>query len=68
LFEVTEALLCTDGPVKTLVGLSLAPQHRRGHGALYDRDFLIVLDAGYATPRNTAQGHQAAARRPAPLR
>ncbi|GAA4973506.1 hypothetical protein [Actinoplanes utahensis] len=24
LFELTEALLCTDGPVKTLVGLSLA--------------------------------------------
>jgi hypothetical protein len=36
LFELTEALLCTDGPVKTLVGLSLAPEHRRGHGALYD--------------------------------
>jgi hypothetical protein len=51
LFEVTEALLCTDGPVKTLVGLSLAPQHRRGHGALYDRDLLIALDVGYATPR-----------------
>ncbi|OJF13365.1 transposase [Couchioplanes caeruleus] len=36
LFELTEALLCTDGPVKMLVGLSLAPEHRRGHGALYD--------------------------------
>jgi hypothetical protein len=36
LFELTEALLCTDGPVKALVGLSLAPEHRRGHGALYD--------------------------------
>ncbi len=36
LFELTEALLCTDGPVKTLVGLSLAPERRRGHGALYD--------------------------------
>jgi hypothetical protein len=36
LFELTDALLCTDGPVKTLVGLSLAPEHRRGHGALYD--------------------------------
>ncbi len=29
-------MLCADGPVKTLVGLSLAPEHRRGHGALYD--------------------------------
>jgi hypothetical protein len=36
LFELTDALLCTDGPVKTLVDLVLAPEHRRGHGALYD--------------------------------
>ncbi len=36
LFEVADALLCAEGPVKTLVGLSLAPEHRRGHGALYD--------------------------------
>jgi len=36
LFELVEALLCADGPVKTLVGLALAPEHRRGHGALYD--------------------------------
>jgi hypothetical protein len=36
LFELADALLCADGPVKTLVGLSLVPEHRRGHGALYD--------------------------------
>ncbi|GAA3668119.1 hypothetical protein GCM10022224_035390 [Nonomuraea antimicrobica] len=36
LFELTEAVLCTDGAVKTLVYLALAPEHRRGHGALYD--------------------------------
>src|SRR3954451_22191269 len=36
LFELTDAVLCTDGPVSTLVGLCLAPEHRRGHGALYD--------------------------------
>ncbi|MFG2586052.1 transposase, partial [Streptomyces malaysiensis] len=35
LFELSDALLCTDGPVKTLVDLALAPEHRRGHGALY---------------------------------
>ncbi|WP_240436524.1 NF041680 family putative transposase [Streptomyces sporangiiformans] len=35
LFELTDALLCTDGPVRTLVDLALAPEHRRGHGALY---------------------------------
>jgi hypothetical protein len=27
---------CADGPVRALAGLSLAPEHRRGHGALYD--------------------------------
>jgi hypothetical protein len=36
LFELVDALLCTEGPVKTLVELSLSPEHRRGHGALYD--------------------------------
>jgi hypothetical protein len=36
LFELADALLCTDGPVKSLVDLALAPEHRRGHGALYD--------------------------------
>ena len=35
-FELTDALLCADGPVRSLVDLSLAPEHRRGHGALYD--------------------------------
>ncbi|WP_440107935.1 transposase, partial [Streptosporangium sp. H16] len=35
LFELTDALLCTAGPVTTLVDLALAPEHRRGHGALY---------------------------------
>lgn len=36
LFELTDAVLCAEGPVKTLVGLTLTPEHRRGHGALYD--------------------------------
>jgi hypothetical protein len=36
LFELSDALLCADGPVTSLVGLSLAAEHRRGHGALYD--------------------------------
>ena len=35
-FELTDALLCADGPVRCLVDLSLAPEYRRGHGALYD--------------------------------
>jgi DDE superfamily endonuclease len=36
LFDLADAVLCAEGPVKTLVGLSLVPEHRRGHGALYD--------------------------------
>ena len=36
LFELAEAVLCADGPVKTLVDLTLTAQHRRGHGAMYD--------------------------------
>lgn len=36
LFELTDAVLCADGPVGSLVGLSLVVEHRRGHGALYD--------------------------------
>jgi hypothetical protein len=29
-------VLCAGGPVRILAGLSLVPEHRRGHGALYD--------------------------------
>jgi DDE superfamily endonuclease len=36
LSELADAVLCADGPVRTLAGLSLAPEHQRGHGALYD--------------------------------
>jgi DDE superfamily endonuclease len=36
LFELTDAVLCAEGPVNTLVGLSLTAEHRRGHGGLYD--------------------------------
>src|SRR3954465_267713 len=36
LFELTDALLCAEGSVRSLVGLCLVPEHRRGHGALYD--------------------------------
>jgi len=41
LFELADAVLCADGPVRVLAGLSLAAEHRRGHGALYD-----ALNAG----------------------
>jgi hypothetical protein len=36
LFELADAVLCADGPVRTLVELALEPEHRRGHGGLYD--------------------------------
>lgn len=59
LFELADAVLCTDGPVRTLVGLSLAPEHRRGHGGLYDAvnngridaDRLRIALAGRPLPR-----------------
>jgi DDE superfamily endonuclease len=34
-FELTDALLCADGPTRTPVELSLLAEHRRGYGALY---------------------------------
>lgn len=36
LFELTDAVLCAAGPVRSLAELSLEPEHRRGHGGLYD--------------------------------
>src|SRR5258707_15147374 len=36
LSELADAVLCADGPVRDLAGLSLVLEHRRGHGALYD--------------------------------
>ncbi|MFE7901507.1 NF041680 family putative transposase [Streptomyces sp. NPDC057424] len=35
LFELTDAVLCADGAVKSPVDLTLLPEHRRGHGAMY---------------------------------
>src|SRR4249920_1737038 len=36
LSELADAVLCAGGPVRSLAALSLAAEHRRGHGALYD--------------------------------
>ncbi|MFE3059516.1 transposase [Nocardia sp. NPDC059239] len=36
LFELTDAVLCAQGAVRSVVELTLTPEHRRGHGALYD--------------------------------
>ncbi len=35
-FELVDAILCADHAVTSLAELSLVPQFRRGHGALYD--------------------------------
>jgi hypothetical protein len=59
LFELTDALLCADGPVTSLVDLTLTAEHRRGHGALYDAlnhgriqaDHLRADLAGLPVPR-----------------
>ena len=36
LFELTDALLCSGGPLRSLVELTLTTEHRYGHGSLYD--------------------------------
>jgi hypothetical protein len=36
LFELTDAVLCADHAVASLVRLCLEPEFTRGHGALYD--------------------------------
>jgi DDE superfamily endonuclease len=36
LLDLADAVLCADRPVRSLVQLSLEPEFRRGHGALYD--------------------------------
>ncbi len=61
LFELTDAVLCADGPVTSLAELSLVPEHRRGHGAGYDAvndgrvevDRLRATVAGLPLPRAT---------------
>ena len=35
LFELVDAVLCGDTPVRSLAELSLSGQHRRGHGSAY---------------------------------
>lgn len=46
LFELTDAVLCVDGPVVSLAELSLAGCFRRGHGALYDALAAGGVDVG----------------------
>jgi hypothetical protein len=46
LFDLADAVLCADGPVRVLAGLSLVPGHCRGHGAVYDALNAGRVDAG----------------------
>ena len=59
LFELVDAVLCADGAVKSPVDLTLLPEHRRGHGAMYgglnhgriDVGRLRTVLAGLSLPR-----------------
>lgn len=46
LFEFTDAVLCADGPVTSLVELTLTAEHRHGHGTMYD-----AVNHGWLEPR-----------------
>jgi len=54
LFELADAVLCATGPVRSLAELSLEPEHRRGHGGLYDG--LNAGQIGFARLRKTVAG------------
>nr|WP_039628577.1 NF041680 family putative transposase [Streptomyces sp. 769] len=59
LFQLSDAVLCMDGAVKAAVDLTLLPEHRRGHGAMYgglnhgriDTQRLRTVLAGLPVPR-----------------
>jgi DDE superfamily endonuclease len=59
LFELCDAVLCTDGPVRSIAELSLVAEHRRGHGSGYaalaegriDVDRLRTALTGVPLPR-----------------
>ena len=54
LFELTDAVLCAQRPVRSLAELSLEPEHRRGHGGLYDG--LNAGRIGFARLRRALDG------------
>lgn len=54
LFELTEAVLCAEGPVETLVDLGLIPEHRPGHGALCNGPNCGQIDAARLRERLAA--------------
>jgi hypothetical protein len=46
LFELTDAMLCAQGPVRSPVELSMEPEFRRGHGSIYAALDQGRIDAG----------------------
>ena len=46
LSELTDAILCAEGPVRSPVELSVEPEFRRGHGSVYDALAGGRIDAG----------------------
>lgn len=58
LFELADAILCTQGPVRSVVELSMEPEFRRSYGSVFDalavgkisHDRLRRLLLGVATP------------------
>ncbi|MBB4942772.1 hypothetical protein FHR32_007172 [Streptosporangium album] len=65
LFELTDALLCAQGPVRSPVELSMEPEFRRGHGSVYAALDQGRIDAGGL--RRLLLGVSAAARPGEPL-
>ncbi|GKQ40274.1 transposase [Streptomyces sp. A012304] len=63
-FELTDALLCANGPTRTPVELSLSAEHQRGYGSLYgalnhgrlDIDALCDLLISLPLPRFDGRG------------
>ena len=43
LSELADAVLCADGPVRDLAGLSLAPEHRRLLASCPSRPSLVIM-------------------------
>ena len=46
LMDLTDAVLCADGPVRSVAELPLVPEFRRGHGSLYAALAAGGVDAG----------------------
>ncbi|MGS2619678.1 transposase [Micromonospora sp. LZ34] len=71
LFKLTDAVLCAEGPVQSLVDVSLAAEHQCGHLALYGglncgRSTSLVLRVRLATSNSYERVAAGCTRRPPP--